>query len=201
MKPSPASRRYFQTAEVPIPDDLLERVFGSEPLSDGEHFQDRVKLSPADLARVAARQRRAERKIPAGAVDIIKTWPANVSARTVAHIFRPHIFGEQGWSEYYFTLGRGKPQKPIGRLFFTWRGRILGSFIVDRVVINDGSLPRLSHLDGEESDWQIKPDRWVAICCCDCVPLKERVFMGGFRGWRYFSLQEFKETPESRFRW
>lgn len=44
--------------------------------------------------------------------DIIKTWPAFIEARKVAQSFsRAGAFGR-----YYFTLGRGKPQKPIRRI-------------------------------------------------------------------------------------
>jgi hypothetical protein len=47
--------------------------------------------------------------------DIIKTWPAFIEARKVAQIFsRAGAFGR-----YYFTLGSGKPQKPIRRIWFT----------------------------------------------------------------------------------
>jgi hypothetical protein len=128
--------------------------------------------------------------------DIIKTWPASCNARAVVEVFRQR---KNTFATYYFTLGRGMPQKPIDRLWFTWRGRILGSFVVDHIAVNDGSFPRLRRLDGEESAWQIKPDARVAICIEDCQPLKERLYMGGFRGWRYFDIDAYRETPASRF--
>ncbi len=128
--------------------------------------------------------------------DIIKTWPANVDARTVVSIFRSRC----GWANYYFTLGRGKPAQQIDRIWWTWRGRILGSFRVDRVVVNDGSLPKLCRLDGGESEWQIRPDMWVAICAEGCEPLRERMYMTGFRGWRYFDITAYRQTTESRMR-
>lgn len=127
--------------------------------------------------------------------DIIKTWPSCVPAKTVARIFTP----ENRWAMFYFTLGRGKPKNPINRLWFTYQGRILGNFHVAEVVQNDGSFPKLQRLDGGESDWQIKPDAWVAICT-DFVKLKDRVFMSGFRGFRYFDLEEYRGTPDSRMR-
>src|SRR5260370_38249510 len=113
--------------------------------------------------------------------EINKSWPANVDAHTVAEMFSP----DNLWLSYYFTLGRGKPKQSIDRIWYTWRGRILGSFKVDRIVQNDGSLPTLSRIDNIESDWNIKPDMWVAICDTACDPLNERVFMSGFRGYRY----------------
>jgi hypothetical protein len=129
--------------------------------------------------------------------EIIKTWPAFVDAKTVSRIFAPKA---SPFSRYYFTLGRGKPQHPVSWLWFTWRGRILGSFLVEEIVINDGTLPRLSSLSGEESEWQIKPDRWVAVCSPPCQRLVRRVYMPGFRGWRYFDYGEYLCTLESKVR-
>jgi hypothetical protein len=128
--------------------------------------------------------------------DIIKTWPAFMDAKKVAQIFAP----KGCFARYYFTLGRGKPKQPITRIWFTWRGRILGSFAIDVVVCNDGSLPRLSRIDGEPSEWQIRKDAWVAVCAPGCERLKERVFMSGFRGWHYFDLETYRSNPESRIR-
>jgi hypothetical protein len=127
--------------------------------------------------------------------DIIKTWPAAVPAKTVARIFS----ADTRWSDFYFTLGRAKPKQEIDRLWFTYQGRILGSFKINRVVIQDGSLPKLHRLDGEESEWQIPPDRWVAICG-DFVKLKERLFMSGFRGFRYFDFDQYRSAVDSRIR-
>jgi hypothetical protein len=129
-------------------------------------------------------------------MHIIKTWPAVVDAKKVAQIFSPRGC----FARYYFTLGRGKPKQSIERLWFTWRGRILGSFEIECVVCNDGSLPRLNRIDGGESEWQIRKDTWVAICIPGCDRLKERLFMSGFRGWHYFDLASYRSDPESRVR-
>jgi len=129
-------------------------------------------------------------------VDIIKTWPAFIEARKVAQIFsREGAFGR-----YYFTLGRGKPQKSLRRIWFTWHGRILGSFAIKTVVCNDGTLPPLRSLSGEISEWQIRPDAWVAVCVPGCERLRERVYMSSFRGWRYFDFEEYKNSPDARIR-
>jgi hypothetical protein len=101
---------------------------------------------------------------------------------------------------YYFTLGRGRPKEKIDRLWFTYGGRILGYFEVEEIVVNDGTLPHLNRLDGGESEWQIKKDAKVAICAPPCVRLKERIFMEGFRGWRYFNLDEYRGSPDAKFR-
>jgi len=126
--------------------------------------------------------------------DIIKTWPANIDPRSVAALFSE----EACFSMYYFTLGRGKPKAEIDRIWWTYQGRIIGSFRVNRIVVNDGTLPRLGRVDGGESAWQIKKDAKVAICPGPCERLKERLFMQGFRGWRYFDLAAYRETAESR---
>lgn len=129
--------------------------------------------------------------------EIIKTWPASMPAREVRTIFFDR---ENEFCEYYFTLGRGKPQQEITQLWYTYRSRIIGSFHIDRVVCNDGSFPALSRIDGEEGGWRIRPDYWVAICHGPLVRPPARMFMGGFRGWRYFSAESYSATPESRMR-
>lgn len=128
--------------------------------------------------------------------EIIKTWPAQVDARTAAQIFSP----KGCFARYYFTLGRGRPKEKITRMWFTYRGRIVGSFFVEKVVCNDGSLPRLERLDGTPSEWQIRKDAWVAICVPGCERPPVRAFMSGFRGWRYFDFETYRQNPESRFR-
>lgn len=127
---------------------------------------------------------------------IIKTWPSGIEAKKVARIFAP----EGCFARYYFTLGRGKPKQPITRIWFTWSGRILGSFAIEKVVCNDGSLPTLSRIDGGESEWQIRKDAWVAVCVPGCDRLKERVFMPGFRGWHYFDLESYRTSAEAKLR-
>ncbi|HEV2174009.1 MAG TPA: hypothetical protein VGR71_10595 [Nitrospira sp.] len=129
--------------------------------------------------------------------DIIKTWPANVEARTVAQIFSE---SNPPFCRFFFTLGRGKPKQAIANIWFTYQGRILGSFEVEEVVCNDGTLPRLSRLDGGESEWQIRKDAWVAVCAPPCKRIHERVFHEPFRGWRYFNFQTYKLSPDARVR-
>lgn len=129
--------------------------------------------------------------------DIIKTWPANMDSKVVAELFSKD---NPPFCEFYFTLGRGRPQQSIERLWFTYQGRIIGWFAVNRIVVNDGTLPHLSRIDGGESEWQIRKDAKVAICKPPCHRLKDRVFMSGFRGWRYFNFDEYSLTSESRHR-
>jgi hypothetical protein len=129
--------------------------------------------------------------------EIIKTWPACVSAATTARMFSPTV---PAFHRYCFTLGRGRPKEQIEKLWFTYAGRILGYFEVEEIIVNDGSLPRLHRLDGGESDWEIRKDAKVAICAAPCVRLKERLFMAGFRGWRYFDLVWYRESGEGKFR-
>lgn len=129
--------------------------------------------------------------------EIIKTWPLAVAAKTTARIFHPTA---SRFDTCYFTLGRGRPQKSIERLWFTYQGRIIGSFKVLEVWRNDGSLPPLRRLDGGSSAWQLKPDVWVAICQAPCTRITERLYMTGFRGWRYFDVDSYRGSPESRLR-
>jgi hypothetical protein len=91
--------------------------------------------------------------------EIVKTWPTGVPAKPVAHIFS----NNNNLSTFYFTLGRGKPKEDITRLWYTYHGRILGSFGVIEIAQNDGAntpkLYKLSSLKNgkpEVSDWQIK---------------------------------------------
>jgi hypothetical protein len=139
--------------------------------------------------------------------DIIKTWPAVVSSRTSLSMFDEDT---PPFTMYFFTLGRGRPKllkpnvdnsldTPTGdRLWFTYKGHIMGCFPIVYVMQNDGTLPRLNRLDGGESAWQFKRDAWIAICKPPCIRLKERIFMSGFRGFRYFNIEEYRRTPESR---
>lgn len=129
--------------------------------------------------------------------DLIKTWPAIVGAREVARIFSAEA---PPLARYYFTLGRGKPSQAVSRIWLTWSGRILGWFWVESIARNDGSLPRLRSLSDQESEWQIKPDNWVAICKPPCTRLRERLYMSSFRGWRYFDVDSYRGTPEARVR-
>jgi len=129
--------------------------------------------------------------------EIIKTWPSVVSAKTTAQIFSPTA---PPFSRYYFSLGRGKPKQPIAWMWFTYGGRILGRMEIEEVVCNDGTLPKLSRLDGGESGWQITKDAWVAICAPPCLRIKERVFHESFRGWRYFDFVAYCQNPASRHR-
>ena len=129
--------------------------------------------------------------------EIIKTWPAFIPARTTAEVFSP---SHPPFCHYYFSLGHGKPKQHVDLMWFNYQGRILGWFRVEEVVCNDGTLPKLRRLDGEESGWQIRKDSWVAVCAPPCHRLSERVFMEGFRGWRYFDLDTYKGTVDARHR-
>lgn len=123
--------------------------------------------------------------------DIIKTWPAFMDQRKVRK-----IFGH--FSTFFFTLGRGCPRRTIEGLWFTHQGRIMGRFVVREIVQNVGQLPKLRSIENRESEWQIKADAYVAICPGPFVPLKEGLFHESFRGWRYFNIDEYRETPDAK---
>ena len=63
-----------------------------------------------------------------------------------------------------------------------------------------GQLPELRRLDGGESAWQIKKDARIAVCAPPCARLKERLYMSGFQGWRYFDLEAYRESGDGKFR-
>jgi hypothetical protein len=126
--------------------------------------------------------------------DILKTWPAFMDPRKVLMIFGP----KQPFGIYYFTLGRGKPQQEIEHIWFTYRGRVLGNFKVDHVVCNVGQIPQLRRIDGGGSAWQIKRDRFVAVCLPPFQRVREHVYHDSFRGWRYFNFEEYSQTLEAK---
>lgn len=125
---------------------------------------------------------------------ILKTWPAFMCPKKVREIFT------NDWGRFYFVIGRGKPSRPIDRLFFTHRGVILGHFDISIIIQNVGQLPKLRSLSDRESEWQIKGDSWVAICDPPFHFLSEKIFHSGFRGFRYFDLQAHRGTMEAKVR-
>jgi hypothetical protein len=125
---------------------------------------------------------------------ILKTWPAFMPPKKVLQVF------SHEWGRFYFTLGRGKPQRPIDQLWYTHRGRILGYFCIGEIVQNVGQLPKLRAIDGTESEWQIRGDAWVAICPPPFLRLREKLYHEGFRGWRYFDLDAYRGTTASKVR-
>lgn len=116
--------------------------------------------------------------------------------RKVLQIFREAEKGA-AFSVYYFTLGKGKPKQVINRIWFTYSNRILGAFTVRQVVCNVGQLPKLRRIDGSESEWQIKRDRYVVIC--DTFRrLPGKVYYGSFRGFHYFDFDAYSRSVESK---
>ena len=104
------------------------------------------------------------------------------------------------WGTFYFTLGRGRPTKPVDKLYYAHKGVLLGHFDVQRIARNDGSFPKLRSLSDEESEWQIKPDAWVALCRAPFHRLEEKLFHDSFRGWRYFDLDAYRGTLDAKVR-
>jgi hypothetical protein len=127
---------------------------------------------------------------------ILKTLPSFFAQGRIDEFLRADF------CRFYFTLGRGRPQRPdpVTQIYFTHRGCILGYFDIEEIVRNEGQLPLLTSLDGEPSEWQIKPDRWVAICKPPFHRhrLDQPLFHAGFRGWRYFDLKTYEDTLESK---
>jgi hypothetical protein len=127
-------------------------------------------------------------------MDVIKTWPGHLDFRTIRKIVDGPEF------RYFFSLGRGCPKQRPAAIWFTHHGRIMGRFAIEEIVRNVGQLPQLKRLDGGISAWQFKPDVWIAMCRPPFVPLNERLFYGGFRGWRYFDLDAYRLTLDAKVR-
>ena len=130
---------------------------------------------------------------------ILKTLPTRFARGEIERFFG--LDGKPCWTMYYFTLGRGRPQRytPL-QLYFTHKGIIVGHFAIAEIVQNAGQLPKLTNMDGDPSAWQIPGDAWVAICQPPFVKLEEKIFHEGFRGWRYFDLQKYRGTVGSKVR-
>jgi len=125
---------------------------------------------------------------------IVKTWPAFIGAEKVLQVFTHE------WGSFYFTLGRGRPQKYVDTIFFTHQGRLLGHFEVAVIIQNVGQLPKLRSLSDVESQWQIKAGAWVAVCQPPFHRLTEKLYHEGFRGWRYFDLDAHRRAIDSKVR-
>ena len=108
------------------------------------------------------------------------------------------IFSSE-WALFYFTLGKGKPKQSVERLWFTHQDELLGSFKVKEIVCNVGQLPKLRSLDNRESEWQIKRDRYVAICPGPFEWVQgDTIYYGSFRGFRYFDFAVYSQTMEAK---
>lgn len=126
---------------------------------------------------------------------ILKTLPTRFARGKISE------FLNAPFSAFFFTLGMHKPKQTVEQLYFTHQGQLLGHFEVAEIVQNAGQLPKLTTLDGEPSQWQIKPDRWVAVCDPPFHLLNgKNIYHEAFRGWRYFDFEVFRNSPESRIK-
>jgi hypothetical protein len=130
---------------------------------------------------------------------ILKTLPVRFARGDIERFFG--LDGKPCWTTYFFTLGRGRPkQSTPTELYFTHKGHIIGHFTIAEIVQNAGQLPKLTNMDGDPSAWQIKGDAWVAVCKAPFHRLSERIYYGGFRGWRYFDLETYRGTMDAKVR-
>lgn len=110
--------------------------------------------------------------------------------------------GQEGF--YVFPLGRGEPKrKPIGCLWFVFRGRIYGSFALARIERNIGQFEDLVTMYKREDlakEWHLRHDNWVAVCKPPFQFFKgTHVYYQGFQGWRYFESEKYRETNDARW--
>ena len=130
---------------------------------------------------------------------ILKTLPARFARGQLERFLGTDT--KPCFTTYYFTLGRGRPKRDVvDELYFTHRGRIIGYFAIAEIVQNAGQLPKLTTLDGEPSEWQIKADAWVAVCRPPFRRLSERLYHESFRGWHYFDLAAYRGTRDAKVR-
>lgn len=108
---------------------------------------------------------------------------------------------------YFFVFGRGRPKERVENLWFTFRGRVLGWFEVVEVKANVGDL--YDFVTGKECrtmegtpvttpGWHPKLGVYLAICRPPFHLLKSRLYLAGFRGWRYFDFLSYRLTPEAK---
>jgi hypothetical protein len=126
-------------------------------------------------------------------MDIIKAWPSYFPREKVYDVFS-HDFGC-----FYFSVGKGKPSQPVANLWYTHSGDILGHFKIRELIFNENerTLPRLRSISNQESQWQFRPGIWVAICPGPFVKLEESLRYAGFRGWRYFDIDEHRGSIDA----
>jgi hypothetical protein len=126
---------------------------------------------------------------------IIRTWPSFMPRSKVLDVFN------HNWGTFYFTLGRGRPSKPIELLYWTHKGEVLGYFHIAYITQNLGdNLPKLRSISGETSEWQIKLMNWVAVCRPPFIPAPERSYYSSFRGYRYFDFEKHLSDPYAKVR-
>jgi hypothetical protein len=99
------------------------------------------------------------------------------------------------WGFFIFSLGRGRPKRPIERLYFTFRGRIFGWIHVTAVEENTGQYDQ--HLKTMFGDgW--RPGRIICRCAPPFHFIDELVFHRGFQGWRYFDFDVYRNSEAAR---
>jgi hypothetical protein len=127
---------------------------------------------------------------------IIKTLPVRFARGDIERFFG--LDGKPCWTTYYFTLGRNRPKRVTPeQLYFTHKGLVVGYFRIADIVRNAGQLPLLTNMDGDPSAWQLKTEAWGAVCEPPFHRLKEKIFFGGFQGWRFFDLETYRRTLDA----
>lgn len=105
---------------------------------------------------------------------------------------------------YVFQLGRGKPKQEPKNLWFVYRGRVYGHFEIARIERNEGQFEELVTMYKREdlaSEWHLGFGNYVAICKPPFEFFKGRkVFYSGFQGWRYFDLEQYRNSIDAKVR-
>ena len=125
--------------------------------------------------------------------DVIKTIESWRAPRRVLEFLNGP---PPGAGRFLFNAGRARPQEEVRRLYFVFRGRVLGWFAAS-VVENHGDY-------NSEYAHQFTPPYWKAArflfaCAPPFVFLKkQRIFHRGFQGWRYFDFQAYSKTLDAK---
>lgn len=125
--------------------------------------------------------------------DVIKTIESWRDARRVLAFLHSHDHSPDPEWRFIFNLGRGCPQRPVGRLYFVFKGRVLGWFAIESFQQNVGQFEGYSKMF---SGWS--PARWVMVCQPPFTRIKERIYKRGFQGWRYFDLEAYRNSSEAK---
>jgi len=127
--------------------------------------------------------------------DAIKTIEGWRDPRRVREYLRE---GPDHSGRFLFNVGNGCPQRKVARLFFVFHGRILGWFAVAGIEKRTAELSL--EYARQYSPPYFKAAKFLFICARPFHFIRERVFYEGFRGWRYFDFETYRNSLDAKVR-